>query len=72
MRWSAFALVLGSTPALAHHEVIVATSMVPTMLGLAMIASVALGALWRKWRRKLFAVPDDKLSEGNRRAINPR
>lgn len=45
-------LIIAATPALAHHEVIVATSMVPTMLGLATIASVGLGALWRKWRRK--------------------
>lgn len=52
MRLLPLAFIFAATPAFAHHEVIMATSMLPTMLGLATIAAAGLGALWQKWRRK--------------------
>ena len=47
------ALVVGvaATPALAHHEVVMATSMIPLASGLAAITLAGL-ALWRNRRRR--------------------
>lgn len=45
MRASVFPLVVFATPAAAHHEIVMATSMVPLMGGLATIAVAALAAL---------------------------
>ena len=52
MRAVAIVLILTATPAVAHNEVVMVTSMLPLMMGIATISSVAIGALWNKWRRK--------------------
>ena len=52
MRVMTVFLVLTASPAMAHHEVVVATSVVPTMLGIASIVSVGIGAFLQKWRGK--------------------
>lgn len=46
MRRIALALALIGTPAFAHHEVVVATSMMPVMAGIMAIATAAFVA-WR-------------------------
>lgn len=41
-----------ATPTFAHHEVAVATTALPSMIWLAIVASGAAAAIWRNWRRK--------------------
>ncbi len=43
-------LLLVSSPALAHHEVIVATSIIPAMTGLAFVLVTGVVVARRKWR----------------------
>lgn len=52
MRGAAIVLTLAATPALAHHEVVVVTSMVPVMLGVAVTAVAGLAALRQKLRNR--------------------
>ena len=51
MRYLAAIFTLLATPALAHHEVVVATSMLPLMGGFAVVA-VGIGSFLRKRLRK--------------------
>lgn len=51
MRYALPLCLLIGTPALAHHEAMV-VSMVPGMMLLAVTASGAAIAAWRRWRRK--------------------
>ena len=46
MKKAIIGLCLLGTPALAHHEVVVATSMIPILSGLAIIAAAIIAA-WR-------------------------
>ena len=46
MKKAIIGLCLLGTPALAHHEVVVATSMIPFLGGLAVIAAAIIAA-WR-------------------------
>lgn len=50
MRLLSASIVLCATPAYAHHEVVVAASILPLAGGLAAIAAAGLVAL-RKWLR---------------------
>jgi hypothetical protein len=56
MKVSTLFLAMTATPAFAHHEVVVATSMLPLIGGMATIAVAALAAM-RKLRRELHASP---------------
>ena len=51
MRYLVLLLSLAA-PAHAHHEVVVATSMMPLMVGLLVILTAGLAALRQKLRRK--------------------
>lgn len=61
MKASTFLFAITATPAFAHHEVVVATSMLPLIGGMATIAVAAL-ALMRKLRRERHASPKKDLS----------
>ncbi len=52
MRTLAFLTSVFATPAMAHHEVIVATSLLPLMGGIATIAIAALAAIGKSRRKK--------------------
>ena len=52
MRSLAALLTVLATPALAHHEVVVATSMMPLMGGLAVIALSCAAAVRKRFRKK--------------------
>ena len=52
MRTFILLFALLATPALAHHEVVVATSMLPVMGGLAVIAVAGMTALRDWWRKR--------------------
>jgi hypothetical protein len=52
MRLAAFPLIVIATPAAAHHEMVVAASMVPLMGGIATIAVAALAALRKSVRKR--------------------
>ncbi len=43
---------IAATPATAHHEVILATTALPALGWLAIVASAGSVALWAKWRGK--------------------
>ncbi|MBY5933766.1 hypothetical protein KUV51_12210 [Tateyamaria omphalii] len=43
--------MLMATPALAHHEVAVVSSILPLMGGIAVIAIAGIGALRKHWRK---------------------
>lgn len=47
-----FILAGMATPVLAHHEVVVATTMMPVMSGLALICSAGLVAWLKRDRKK--------------------
>ncbi|PJI86330.1 hypothetical protein BC777_2698 [Yoonia maricola] len=44
--------LFAATPTFAHHEVVVATTALPSMIWFAVVASGAAAAFWRNWRRK--------------------
>jgi len=51
MKRLAIIFALLASPAAAHHEVVVATSIVPMLSGLAAITLAGFGA-WRKWKNR--------------------
>lgn len=52
MRYLAAIVILLATPALAHHEVVVATSMMPLMTGLAVITVGVIAVVRKRLRKK--------------------
>ena len=46
------AALFAATPTFAHHEVVVATTALPSMIWFAVVASGVAAAIWRNWRRK--------------------
>ncbi len=62
MRTLTLALAVFASPTLAHHEVVMATSLIPTMGGLALIVMAALAGLRQKLRRKKHAT-DEKSTQ---------
>jgi len=58
MRYLVLLLFLAA-PAHAHHEVVVATSMMPLMVGLLVILTAGLAALRQKLRGSTAKQPDD-------------
>ncbi len=46
------AMAVSASPAYAHHEVIVATSIMPAMLGALLVVTAGLAAFRRKLTRK--------------------
>ena len=52
MRYAAQILLVSATPAFAHHEVVMATSILPTLAGLALISATGLGAIIQRIRKR--------------------